>query len=53
MSIKGLQEALAKKQAQRHSDGTARDGTDVQITPTASVRVGTNKPKKKTAGRGR
>jgi len=53
MSIKGLKEALAKKQAQQHPDGAARDGTDPRITSTAPVRVGSNKPQKKATGRGR
>jgi hypothetical protein len=53
MSIKGLKEALAKKQAQQHADGTAKDSTGARITPTASMRVGPKKPEKKAAGRGR
>lgn len=53
MSIKGLKEALAKKQAQHHPDGTARDSADPRITPTAPVRVGSNRPQKKVTGRGR
>jgi len=53
MSIKGLKEALAKKQAQQHPDSTAKDSTGTKITPTAPVRVGASKPQKKAAGRGR
>ena len=53
MSIKGLKEALAKKQAQQHPDGAVQDSTGAKITPTAPVRVGHNKPQKKAAGRGR
>jgi len=53
MSIKGLKEALARKQAQQHADSTAKDGAEAKITPTAPVRVGGNKPEKKAAGRGR
>ena len=53
MSIKGLKEALARKQAQQHPDGTAKDSTGAKITPTAPVRVGGKKPQKKAAGRGR
>jgi hypothetical protein len=53
MSIKGLKEALARKQAQQHPDGTAKDSTGTKIMPTAPVRVGGKKPQKKAAGRGR
>ena len=53
MSIKGLKEALAKKQAQQHPDTASRDSTGTKITPTAPVRVGGSKPEKKAAGRGR
>jgi hypothetical protein len=53
MSIKGLKEALARKQAQQHPDGTAKDSAGTKITPTAPVRVGGSKPQKKAAGRGR
>ena len=53
MSIKGLKEALAKKQAQQRTDGDAKDGTEPKITPTAPVRVGSNKPQKRASGRGR
>jgi hypothetical protein len=53
MSIKGLKEALARKQAQQHPDGTVKDSTGAKITPTAPVRVGSSKPEKKAAGRGR
>jgi hypothetical protein len=53
MSIKGLKEALARKQAQQHADGTAKDSVEAKITPTAPVRVGGNKPQKKVTGRGR
>ena len=53
MSIKGLKEALAKKQAQLRPDSDAKDGNDPKITPTAPVRVGSKKPHKRAAGRGR
>lgn len=53
MSIKGLKEALAKKQAQQHPDSAVKDSTGAKITPTAPVRVGGNKPQKKVTGRGR
>jgi hypothetical protein len=53
MSIKGLKEALARKQAQQQPDGTAKDSAATKITPTAPVRVGGSKPEKKAAGRGR
>ena len=53
MSIKGLREALARKQAQQRPDGTVKDSTGAKITPTAPVRVGGSKPEKKAAGRGR
>ena len=53
MSIKGLKEALAKKQAQQQPDGAVKDSTGTKITPTAPVRVGGSKPEKKAAGRGR
>ena len=53
MSIKGLKEALAKKQAQQHPDGTAKDSAEAKLTPTAPVRVGNNRPQKKVTGRGR
>ena len=53
MSIKGLREALAKKQAQQQPDGAVKDSTGTNITPTAPVRVGSKKPQKKAAGRGR
>ena len=53
MSIKGLKEALAKKQAQQQPDGSAKDSTATKITPTTPVRVGGNKPQKKVTGRGR
>lgn len=53
MSIKGLKEALAKKQAQQHPDGVAKDGAEAKIFRTAPVRVGPSKPQKKAAGRGR
>jgi hypothetical protein len=53
MSIKGLKEALARKQAQQQPDGTVKDSTGAKITPTAPVRVGGTKPQKKAAGRGR
>jgi hypothetical protein len=53
MSIKGLREALAKKQAQQHPDGTVKDSTGTKIAPTVPVRVGGSKPQKKAAGRGR
>ena len=43
MSIKGLKEALAKKQAQQHPDGAVQDSTGAKITPTAPVRVGHRK----------
>jgi hypothetical protein len=53
MSIKGLKEALARKQAQQHPDGTVKDSAEAKITPGAPVRVGASKPQKKAAGRGR
>jgi hypothetical protein len=53
MSIKGLKEALARKQAQQQPDGTVKDSAGAKITPTAPVRVGGSKPQKKAAGRGR
>ena len=53
MSIKGLREALAKKQAQQQPDGAVKDSTGAKITPTVPVRVGGSKPEKKAAGRGR
>jgi hypothetical protein len=53
MSIKGLKEALARKQAQQQPDGAVKDSTGAKITPTAPVRVGSKKPQKKAAGRGR
>jgi hypothetical protein len=53
MSIKGLKEALAKKRAQQNPDTKTTDGTEVKITATAPVRVGNNRPQKKTTGRGR
>jgi len=53
MSIKGLKEALARKQAQQHPDSASKDSTEAKITPTAPVRVGGSKPQKKAAGRGR
>jgi hypothetical protein len=53
MSIKGLKEALARKQAQQNTDNTVKDSAGAKITPTAPVRVGGSKPEKKAAGRGR
>jgi hypothetical protein len=53
MSIKGLKEALARKQAQQLPDGTVKDSAGTKVTPTAPVRVGGSKPQKKAAGRGR
>ena len=53
MSIKGLKEALARKQAQQHPDGTVKDSAETKITPTAPARVGGRTPEKKAAGRGR
>ena len=52
MSIKGLKEALAKKQAQNQPQKQDTNG-EVKITPTAPVRIGGNRPQKKAAGRGR
>jgi hypothetical protein len=53
MSIKGLKEALARKQAQQQPDGAVKDSAGAKIVPTAPVRVGGSKPQKKAAGRGR
>ena len=53
MSIKGLKEALARKRQQQQPDGSVKDSTTEKITPTAPVRVGSTKPQKKAAGRGR
>ena len=53
MSIKGLKEALARKQAQQNPGAKTTDGTEAKITATAPVRVGGSKPQKKAAGRGR
>ena len=52
MSIKGLKEALARKQAQQQPEGAAKDSAGTKIIPTAPVRVGGSKPEKKAAGRG-
>ena len=51
MSIKGLKEALAKKQAQNQPQ--KQDNGEIKVVPTAPVRVGSNRPQKKAAGRGR
>jgi hypothetical protein len=53
MSIKGLKEALAKKQAQNQPQNQEPGSSEVKITPTAPVRVGGNRPQKKVTGRGR
>jgi len=53
MSIKGLKEALARKQAQQNPDVKTAEGTEAKITATAPVRVGANRPQKKVTGRGR
>ena len=53
MSIKGLKEALARKQAQQNPEIKTADGAEVKITATAPVRVKGSKPQKKAAGRGR
>jgi len=53
MSIKGLKEALARKQTQQQAEGAAKDSAGTKIIPTAPVRVGGSKPEKKAAGRGR
>lgn len=51
MSIKGLKEALAKKQAQQHAEprtaGTAASTAELTTKPVA------RKPRKKVTGRGR
>ena len=53
MSIKGLKEALARKRQQQQPDDAVKDSTVTKITPTTPVRVGSRKPEKKAAGRGR
>lgn len=53
MSIKGLKEALARKQAQQNPDVKSKDSLEAKITATAPVQVGGSKPQKKAAGRGR
>ena len=53
MSIKGLKEALARKQAQQNPDTKTTEGAEVKVIATAPVRVGGTKPQKKAAGRGR
>jgi len=53
MSIKGLKEALVKKRQQQQPATDANDSVDAKLTPTAPVRVGSNKPQKRPAGRGR
>ena len=52
MAIKGLKEALAKKRAQQQP---AREGDDAvtNAMPTAPTRPTSNKPPKRSAGRGR
>jgi hypothetical protein len=53
MSIKGLKEALARKQAQQNPDTKSTEGAEVKVTATTPVRVGGSKPQKKVTGRGR
>ena len=53
MSIKGLKEALARKQAQQNPDAKTTEGVEAKIIATKTVRVGGAKPQKKAAGRGR
>lgn len=51
MSIKGIREALAKKQAQQHPESRVADVT--VPTGASTTRPAINKPPKKITGRGR
>lgn len=52
MSIKGLKQALAKKQTQQQSKNRQVENNDIKVNQTAPVKLG-NKPQKKVTGRGR
>lgn len=52
MSIKGLREALAKKQKSQNPEQQT-DDSDVKIMRTPSIKVTANKPQKRVTGRGR
>ena len=52
MSIKGLKEALARKQ-QRENPEKHTDDADIKVTRTPAVKVSANKPQKRASGRGR
>lgn len=53
MAIKGLKEALAKKQARQHPDRQDSQDPDLKITPSQPVKAAGTKPQKKVTGRGR
>jgi len=52
MSVKGLKEALAKKQKIQNPEQHTED-PDIKITRTPSIKVTANKPQKRVTGRGR
>lgn len=52
MSIKGLKQALAKKQKSQNSEQQT-ENLDVKIPRTLPVKVTANKPQKRVTGRGR
>lgn len=52
MSIKGLKEALAKKQKSQNPEQQA-DDPDAKIIRTGPMKVTANKPQKRVTGRGR
>lgn len=53
MSIKGLKEALAKKQTQKMPSAKNSDGVEVRTTASTSAAPVSNRPQKKVTGRGR
>jgi hypothetical protein len=52
MSIKGLKEALARKQRIKNPEHHS-DDPEIKVTRTPPVKVAGNKPQKKVTGRGR
>ena len=52
MSIKGIKEALARKQRIKNPEHHS-DDPDIKVTRTPPVKVAGNKPQKKVTGRGR